>query len=79
MNRKLTRTELRVLKRVFAGKKNKEIGEELHICQDTLRTHLKSIYRKMGFRRYEDGKREKLVAMNKFIGMSAAPDVEGAK
>jgi two-component system, NarL family, response regulator DegU len=43
----LTRRELEVLSRVISGLKDREIGEALHISEHTVRSHVKSIYRKL--------------------------------
>ena len=46
----LTRRELEVAKLLIAGASNREMEERLVIAPDTLKTHLRSIYRKMGVR-----------------------------
>jgi len=45
---KLTTRELDVLKEVARGKRNKEIGAELSIAEDTVKMHVKSILMKLG-------------------------------
>jgi DNA-binding NarL/FixJ family response regulator len=45
---KLTQRELDVLKEVAKGKRNKEIGAELSIAEDTVKMHVKSILMKLG-------------------------------
>jgi ATP/maltotriose-dependent transcriptional regulator MalT len=44
----LTSRELQVLKHLATGKSINLIGAELHISQNTMKTHLRNIYRKMG-------------------------------
>jgi len=44
----LTAQELQVLRLVGNGLGNKDIAKQLHVAPSTLRTHLKSIYRKTG-------------------------------
>lgn len=44
----LTGRELEVLKRIVAGRSNKEIGSDLHISEATVKTHINSILGKMG-------------------------------
>ena len=44
----LTGRELEVLKRIVAGRSNKEIGSDLHISEATVKTHINSILSKMG-------------------------------
>lgn len=43
---KLSERELQVLKEIAAGKRNKEIGAELSIAEDTVKMHLKNILEK---------------------------------
>jgi ATP/maltotriose-dependent transcriptional regulator MalT len=43
----LTSRELQVLKHLATGKSINQIGAELHISQNTMKTHLRNIYRKM--------------------------------
>ena len=43
----LTKRELEVLNRVVHGLKDRDIGERLHISEYTVRSHIKSIYRKL--------------------------------
>jgi DNA-binding NarL/FixJ family response regulator len=45
---KLTQRELDVLKEIAKGKRNKEIGAELSIAEDTVKMHVKSILMKLG-------------------------------
>lgn len=45
---KLTQRELDVLQEVAKGKRNKEIGAELSIAEDTVKMHVKSILMKLG-------------------------------
>lgn len=44
----LTKTELRVLKLVAAGKTTVEIADELFIAEKTVKNHLANIFRKLG-------------------------------
>ena len=44
----LTTRELEVLKRIVAGRSNKEIGADLHISEATVKTHINSILGKLG-------------------------------
>lgn len=44
----LTTRELEVLKRIVAGRSNKEIGGDLHISEATVKTHINSILSKLG-------------------------------
>lgn len=46
----LSEPEQPVLKRLAAGKTNREIAESLNIAQSTVRFHLKNIYAKLGFK-----------------------------
>jgi DNA-binding NarL/FixJ family response regulator len=46
----LTPREAAVLERLQAGRSNGEIAAELHIGVETVRTHARSIYRKLGVR-----------------------------
>lgn len=43
----LSGREIEVLKRIAAGKSNKEIGAELFISEGTVKTHVKSIFSKL--------------------------------
>jgi DNA-binding NarL/FixJ family response regulator len=45
---KLTQRELDVLKEIARGKRNKEIGAELSIAEDTVKMHVRSILMKLG-------------------------------
>jgi len=44
----LTKTEVRVLKLVAAGRTNKEIASKLFVSEKTVKNHLNHIYRKLG-------------------------------
>lgn len=44
----LTTRELEVLKRIVAGRSNKEIASDLHISEATVKTHINSILSKLG-------------------------------
>lgn len=46
-NESLTSRELQVLKQLSTGKAIVQIGKELHISQNTMKTHLRNIYRKL--------------------------------
>jgi len=43
----LTSRELQVLKQLATGKAINQIGKELHVSQNTMKTHLRNIYRKL--------------------------------
>jgi DNA-binding NarL/FixJ family response regulator len=43
----LSGREMEVLRRMAAGKSNKEIGAELFISEGTVKTHIKSIFTKL--------------------------------
>lgn len=47
-NPNLSATELRLLDTLSQGLKAKEAGKKLYITEDTVKTHLRSIYRKLG-------------------------------
>lgn len=44
----LQEKELYALQYIIKGYSNKEIGEEMHISKDTVRTHIQNMYRKLG-------------------------------
>lgn len=44
----LTARELDVLRLLVAGNSNREIGEQLYLSPDTVKTHLGNVYRKLG-------------------------------
>ena len=44
----LSPRELQVLRYRASGRSNKEIGQELHITEHTVKAHLKSILTKLG-------------------------------
>ena len=44
----LTATETRILQQIVAGKANKEIAYELGISENTVKTHVKNIFEKLG-------------------------------
>jgi DNA-binding CsgD family transcriptional regulator len=44
----LTKRELEILRHLATGKPISAIGTTLHVSQNTMKTHLKNIYRKMG-------------------------------
>ena len=50
MNHDLTAREQTLLERIGAGKRNKEIASELAISENTVETHLKTIFKKLGVR-----------------------------
>ena len=43
----LTDRELQVLALLISGKKNREIGEELHITESTVKSHMGFIFAKL--------------------------------
>ena len=47
-NEELTPTETRILRQIVAGKANKEIAYELNISENTVKTHVKNIFEKLG-------------------------------
>lgn len=53
-NPALTRRELEILRQLSTGRTLTVIAGELHISQNTMKTHLKNLYRKMGV----DGRKE---------------------
>lgn len=44
----LTQRELEVLKGIVAGHTDRAIGRSLHIAESTVRSHIKSLYKKLG-------------------------------
>jgi DNA-binding NarL/FixJ family response regulator len=46
----MTEREIEVLRLVVAGKRNREIGEQLYISEDTVKSHVKHIMSKLGAR-----------------------------
>lgn len=44
----LTTTETRILRQIVAGKSNKEIAYDLNISENTVKTHVKNIFEKLG-------------------------------
>jgi two-component system NarL family response regulator len=46
----LTPRELEVLQLVLAGRTNKAIAAEIHICEKTVEFHLNNVYTKVGVR-----------------------------
>jgi DNA-binding NarL/FixJ family response regulator len=44
----LTPTETRILQQIVAGKSNKEIAYELDISENTVKTHVKNVFEKLG-------------------------------
>ena len=44
----LTAKEIEVVEKILGGKSRKEIADELHISENTVKTHLKHIYEKLG-------------------------------
>ncbi len=46
----LTKREMEVLKLLAQSKNNKEIAKELYISEETVKSHIKSIFRKLGFK-----------------------------
>lgn len=46
----LTRRQREILKMICRGKTNRQIGKELFISEDTVRTHRNNIWRQLGIR-----------------------------
>jgi DNA-binding NarL/FixJ family response regulator len=46
----LTPRELEILQLVLAGRTNKAIAAEIHICEKTVEFHLSNVYTKVGVR-----------------------------
>lgn len=46
----LSARELQVLNQAALGKQNQEIGSDLHISTETVRTHMRNIFRRIGAR-----------------------------
>lgn len=46
----VSQRELEILHGMAAGKTNAEIGRQLHITEDTVKTHLRRLFRKIGAR-----------------------------
>lgn len=46
----LTERELAVLQQLTHGRSTREIGHEIHVSEETVKTHLKQIYKKLGVR-----------------------------
>lgn len=44
----LTATETRILQQIVAGKANKEIAYDLNISENTVKTHVKNVFEKLG-------------------------------
>ena len=44
----LTEREMQVLRGMAAGKSNAQIGRELYLSEDTIKTHARRLFRKMG-------------------------------
>ncbi len=44
----LTPTETRILQQITAGKSNKEIAYDLNISENTVKTHVKNVFEKLG-------------------------------
>lgn len=57
----LTEAEIKVLKFVAEGKGNEEIAEKLFIAKNTVRSHIKSIYRKIDILSPKYNRRLKLI------------------
>lgn len=53
----ISERELEVLKEIAAGHSNKEIATRLHIAPSTVKTHVASLYAKLGARRRTDATR----------------------
>ncbi|MGH3615806.1 MAG: response regulator transcription factor, partial [Pseudonocardia sp.] len=46
----LTERELQVLRGMSQGKSNGQIGRELYLSEDTVKTHARRLFRKLGVR-----------------------------
>ena len=46
---RLTRREMQVVVQTATGVSNKEVGRKLNITEGTVKMHLNSIYKKLGF------------------------------
>jgi DNA-binding NarL/FixJ family response regulator len=46
----LTERELQVLRGMSQGKSNGQIGRELYLAEDTVKTHARRLFRKLGVR-----------------------------
>ena len=46
----LTERELQVLRGMAQGKSNGQIGRELYLSEDTVKTHARRLFRKLGVR-----------------------------
>ena len=44
----LTKRELEILRKLSTGRTLNVIAQELHISQNTMKTHLKNLYKKLG-------------------------------
>lgn len=63
----LSRREHEVLTEMLAGLDNKTIAERLHISEDTVKSHVKAIFRKLGAR-------DRAHAVALALGTAAVPD-----
>jgi len=59
-----TATELRVLRALATGRPNGEIAAELHVSPETVRSHVKSLYRKLHLR----NRGELCILAHRFMG-----------
>lgn len=50
LNAPLTEREFQVLRGMSQGKSNKEIGRELYLTEDTVKSHTRRLFRKLGAR-----------------------------
>ncbi|HEY6125527.1 MAG TPA: response regulator transcription factor, partial [Steroidobacteraceae bacterium] len=66
----LSEREIQVLKLVAAGNSNREIGEHLHITEQTAKAHMKRIVAKLGA---NDRTHAVTLAMNRGFLVSAPP------
>lgn len=62
MKEPLTKSEIRILELVCQGLNNSEICNKLFVSDSTIRTHLKSIYRKIGITGLSQEKRTNLIS-----------------
>ncbi|MFC1859842.1 response regulator [Thermodesulfobacteriota bacterium] len=47
VRKSLSKRELQILECVVSGKSNREIADQIHLSLDTVKTHIKKIYRKL--------------------------------
>ena len=47
-HRPLSARQLEILSYLAVGLSNKEIGQRVFVCEDTVKTHLRTIYKRLG-------------------------------